>query len=77
MPIYVYESLNTKEQFEFMQNVNDKAFTQHPETCEPIKRIIVSCLAVKTQVKRSLKVNKKSPAATACGCAKKAHRCHH
>lgn len=77
MPIYVYQSLDGQKRYEFMQNVSAPAFSAHPETGEQIERIIVTSLAVNTGLKRSLKVNKKSAAATACGCAKKHAHCHH
>jgi hypothetical protein len=74
MPYYTYESLNNPgERFEFKQSINDEPFTRHPETDEPIKRIIVPGAAICLPgLKRSTVVNKLSPAATACGCASNA-----
>lgn len=40
MPIYVYKNLNTGETFELEQRITEKALTHHPETGEPIKRLI-------------------------------------
>ena len=40
MPIYVYRNLNTGEMFETTQSMNDAAYTVHPETGDPVKRII-------------------------------------
>lgn len=40
MPKYVYQNLNTGEHYEFEQSFNDPAYTHHPQTGEPIKRVI-------------------------------------
>lgn len=71
MPFYVYQSLEDAERrFEFKQSIHDAAFTEHPESGEPIRRIIVPGVVVHQRgIKKSTKVNKKSAAATACGCA--------
>ena len=71
MPYYVYESLTDSDRrFEFQQSIHDDPFTEHPETGEPMKKIIVAGASIRLQgIKKSTKVNKLSPAATACGCA--------
>lgn len=40
MPRYVYQNLETGEQYEFEQGFHDPAYTHHPETGAPIKRLI-------------------------------------
>ena len=40
MPKYVYQNINTGEQYEFEQRFSEDAYTHHPETGEPIKRLI-------------------------------------
>jgi len=44
MPIYVYEVINEDgsdgEQFELMQSIKDPALTKHPETGQPVRRVI-------------------------------------
>ncbi|GIW33330.1 FmdB family transcriptional regulator [Meiothermus sp.] len=40
MPRYVYQNLETGEQYEFEQRFHDPAYTHHPETGAPIKRLI-------------------------------------
>ncbi len=40
MPRYVYQNLETGEQYEFEQGFHDPAYTHHPETGVPIKRLI-------------------------------------
>ncbi len=44
MPIYVYELVTDdpgkQRQFEFFQGMNDKPLTKHPDTGEPIRRVI-------------------------------------
>jgi len=74
MPYYTYESLlDDKDRFEFEQRMNDDPFTHHPQSGEPIRKIIVPGVAIRVSgLKRSAKVNKLSPAATACGCASNA-----
>lgn len=40
MPRYVYQGLESGHQYEFEQSFHDEAYTHHPETGEPIKRLI-------------------------------------
>ncbi|HAA57256.1 MAG TPA: FmdB family transcriptional regulator [Myxococcales bacterium] len=44
MPIYLYEILgdgeHAGETFEYMQKISDPALEQHPETGEPVRKII-------------------------------------
>ena len=40
MPIYVYKNLITGETFELQQRITESALTEHPETGEPVKRIV-------------------------------------
>jgi len=40
MPRYVYQNLETGEQYEFEQGFHDPVYTHHPETGAPIKRLI-------------------------------------
>lgn len=40
MPIYVYRNLATGETFEIEQRMSDDALTVHPDTGEPVKRLI-------------------------------------
>ena len=40
MPIYVYRNLTTGETFELEQRITESALTAHPETGDPIKRLI-------------------------------------
>ncbi len=40
MPRYVYQNLETGEQYEFEQSFHEPAYTHHPETGAPIKRLI-------------------------------------
>jgi hypothetical protein len=74
MPYYTYESLvNEGLRFEFQQSIHDDPLTCHPESGEPIKKIIVAGAAILIPgLRRSTVVNKLSPAATACGCASNA-----
>jgi len=75
MPIYVYETVvDTSEhvprRFEIFQKLSEEALKIDPETGEPVRRVITGTVAVRLGgLKRSARVNKRSPAATACGCA--------
>jgi len=40
MPTYVYKSLTTGDTFEIQQSIADPALTEHPETGEPVKRVV-------------------------------------
>ena len=40
MPKYVYQGLTTKITFELEQRITEAALTHHPETNEPVKRLI-------------------------------------
>lgn len=41
MPIYVYQTLETGERFELHQSMRDDPITAHPETGEPVRRVIL------------------------------------
>ena len=81
MPTYTYETGpcdpgEKPRRFEVFQGMNDDALTHDPETGLPVRRIITGGIGLKLGVlRRSTVVDKKSPAATACGCATgKPHR---
>lgn len=40
MPTYVYQGLTTGVTFELEQRITEAALTHHPETFEPVKRLI-------------------------------------
>ncbi len=40
MPVYIYRNLNTGETFELEQRISESALSAHPETGEPVKRLI-------------------------------------
>lgn len=40
MPIYLYRNLTTNDTFELEQRISEPALTRHPETGEPVKRLI-------------------------------------
>jgi hypothetical protein len=70
MPTYTYESTETGERFDFLQKMDEPRYTNHPETGEALERVIVSGAAIRYNgIREHVKVNKKLPAATACGCA--------
>jgi len=75
MPTYVYETITvdstaTPRRFEIVQRMTDDALTEDPATGEPVRKIITGGIGLKLGVlRRSTVVDKKSPAATACGCA--------
>ena len=75
MPTYVYETIPDEStqkprRFEVFQSMHDDALAHDPDSGEPVRRIITGGIGVKLGVlRRSTVVDKKSPAATACGCA--------
>jgi len=75
MPTYVYETIpndpaEEPRRFEVFQRMSDEPLTQDPASGEPARKIISGGIGLKLGVlKRSTVVDKKSPAATACGCA--------
>jgi predicted nucleic acid-binding Zn ribbon protein len=47
MPTYIYETISPNpERFEIRQGFNDSALTVHPETGEPVRRVIAGGLAI-------------------------------
>ena len=40
MPIYRYRNLNTNETFDLEQRITESALSVHPETGDPVKRLI-------------------------------------
>jgi len=53
MPTYVYETIPAKKgakarQYEIRQSIKDAALTKHPETGEPIRRIIAGGVGLMT-----------------------------
>jgi len=47
MPTYIYETISpTPERFEVRQGFSDPALTAHPQTGEPVRRVISGGLAV-------------------------------
>ena len=75
MPTYTYETIPSNQndeprRFEKFQSMSDPSLTEDPVTDEPVRLIITGGSGIKLGVlKRSTVVDKKSPAATACGCA--------
>jgi predicted nucleic acid-binding Zn ribbon protein len=75
MPTYVYETVpadptQQPRRFEVTRKMSDTPLTHDPDTGEPVRQIITGGIGLKIPgLKRSTVVDKKSPAATACGCA--------
>ncbi len=75
MPTYVYEVITENSEteprrFELFQRMTDERLKFDPQSGEPVRRIITGGLGIKRNVlRRSTVVNKRSAAATACGCA--------
>jgi predicted nucleic acid-binding Zn ribbon protein len=75
MPTYTYETIPSKpsdkpRRFEITQRMSDRSMTEDPVTGQPVRKIITGGIGIKLGVlRRSTVVDKKSPAATACGCA--------
>jgi predicted nucleic acid-binding Zn ribbon protein len=66
MTTYIYETIPADHStepriFEFQQRMTDKPLTQHPETGEPVRRIISGGLGIMQKGKVP------SPSASSCG----------
>jgi len=53
MPTYIYETIPAKagakaKRYEIRQSIKDAAFTKHPETGEPVRRVIAGGIGVLT-----------------------------
>ena len=40
MPVYIYRNLKTDETFEVEQRITEDAYKTHPETGDPVRRLI-------------------------------------
>lgn len=40
MPVYVYRNLRTGETFEVEQRITESAWTEHPDSGDPVKRLV-------------------------------------
>lgn len=75
MPTYVYETIpedpaDEPRRFEKFQKITDEPLTRDPVSGDPVRKIITGGVGLNLKgLKRSTVVDKKSPAATACGCA--------
>ena len=68
MTTCVYEAIEAKSggkprYFEIKQNMNDKPLTKHPETGEPIRRVVLGGLGTLSSKAAQ------SSSASGCGCA--------
>ncbi|MDH3418610.1 MAG: hypothetical protein OEM78_04005 [Gammaproteobacteria bacterium] len=77
MPTYIYESMPTDgrapERFEMFQRMTETPLTEHPQTGDPVRRIVTGGLGIMGKpIRRSTVVDKTLAAATPCGCSKSA-----
>lgn len=66
MTTYVYETIPSKpgmkpRYYEIKQSMNDAPLTKHPETGEPIRRVVLGGLCILS--------SKSGKSAPSCGCA--------
>ena len=71
MTTYVYEAIPSKSgakprYFEFKQSMNDAPLTKHPETGEPIRRVVLGGFGVLSSKLTS--GNSGSSCGPSCGC---------
>lgn len=71
MTTYVYETIPAKSgekpsYFEFKQSMNDAPFAKHPETGEPIRRVLLGGFGVLSSKPTS--GNSGSACGSGCGC---------
>jgi len=77
VPTYIYESMPTDgrapERFEMFQRMTETPLTEHPQTGDPVRRIVTGGLGIMGKpIRRSTVVDKTLAAATPCGCSKSA-----
>jgi len=68
MPTYLYETIPSAareipKHYEIKQSMNDEALTKHPETGEPIRRVILGGYGL-------IQKGKQSSSSSGCGCNK-------
>ncbi|MFO1500062.1 MAG: zinc ribbon domain-containing protein [Verrucomicrobiota bacterium] len=74
MPTYVYETIPSKRStkpryFEFKQSMNDSPLTNHPETGEPIRRVVLGGFGVLSSKPSSSNTGSSgSSCGPGCGC---------
>ena len=65
MPVYVYQVVREDgkpgAQFEIRQGIHDKALTHHPETGEPIKRVIQAAFVAGSHSQMAIEKKLKDP----------------
>jgi predicted nucleic acid-binding Zn ribbon protein len=71
MTTYVYETIPSKSgpkprYFEFKQSMNDAPLTKHPETGEPIRRVVLGGFGVLSSKPGEVKSG--SSCGPSCGC---------
>ena len=77
MPTYTYQVITGDdrigERFEVVQRMRDDPLTAHPETGEPVRRVITGGSGLLGRpIRRSTVVDKSLAAATPCGCSRNA-----
>jgi len=65
MPVYVYETIRTDgqpgERFELRQSIHDKALKVHPDTGEPVKRVIMPAFVAGSHSQMAIDKKLKDP----------------
>ncbi|HOL94609.1 MAG TPA: zinc ribbon domain-containing protein [bacterium] len=72
MPIYVYETIpsNPEEKptiYELQQSMTDAPLTRHPETGEPIRRVILGGFGILSSAGNDIRRSGCGPGAGCCG----------
>ena len=73
MPTYIYETIPQNEveqpkRFEVRQSMNDKAFTHHPDSGVPVRRIVVGGTGISGTKGASKTSISAGGCGTGCGC---------
>jgi predicted nucleic acid-binding Zn ribbon protein len=74
MAIYIYQTVPAKEggpvrTYEIRQSMKDAALTEHPETKEPIRRVITGGLGIMTSSKGGSAPQPQGGGGCGAGCA--------
>ncbi len=79
MPTYTYQVISSDggvaQRFEVVQGMSEAPLAVHPDTGEPVRRVITGgSVVLGGPVRRSTVVDKSLAAATPCGCSRTALR---
>lgn len=70
MPTYIYETIESRERFELRQKFDEPALTTHPQTGEPVRRLMSGGLTMLTGGMKSADAPQHGCGPATCQCGK-------